>query len=277
MSSQESLPDPSISIYYNRGREQERLMNANGKLEFVRTQEILLRYLPKPPATILDVGGGAGIYALWLAREGYTVHLIDLMPLHIEQAAAASTNQPDFPLASMRVGDARQIEFPDQSADAVLLLGPLYHLTERIDRVKALAEAYRAVKPGGVVCAAVISRFASFMDGAMRGFLADPYFAELVEQDLIDGQHRNPKEQPGYFATAYFHHPDEIEAEFTDAGLTFEARIAVEGPGSFVVNFDTFWSDETRRETLLRCIRSVESEPTMLGCTGHIIGVGRKA
>src|SRR5690242_14553694 len=107
MSSQPASSDQSISIYYNRGREQERLMNANGKLELLRTQEILLRYLPKPPATILDVGGGAGVYALWLAREGYTVHLIDLMPLHVEQATAASAKQPEAPLASVRLGDAR--------------------------------------------------------------------------------------------------------------------------------------------------------------------------
>lgn len=266
----------AILGYYNQGREQGRLLQGNGRLELARTQEILGRYLPKPPATILDVGGGAGIYALWLAKLGYEVHLIDYTPLHVEQALAASAEQPEHPLASARTGDARQLEWADNSADAVLMLGPLYHLTERDDRVKAIREAYRVVKPGGYAFGAVISRFASLLDGAMRGFLNDPYFAELVEQDLMDGQHRNPRGLPGYFSTAYFHHPDEVAGEFTEAGLQFEALIAVEGPGSFMPDFDVYWEDETRREQFLGYLRKIEREPTIMGCTGHIIGVGRK-
>jgi ubiquinone/menaquinone biosynthesis C-methylase UbiE len=266
----------AILGYYNQGREQGRLLEGNGKLELLRTQEIVMRYLPKPPATVMDVGGGAGIYALWLAKLGYSVHLLDFTPLHVEQALAASAEQPDHPLASARTGDARQLDFADNSADAVLLFGPLYHLIERADRVKAIQEAYRVVRPGGYVFAAVISRFASLLDGAMKGFLNDPYFAELVGQDIIDGQHRNPKGLPGYFSTAYFHHPDELESEFTDAGLAFEARIAVEGPGSFMPGFDDYWEDEIRREQFLGYLRSIESDAAMLGCTGHLIGVGRK-
>src|SRR5687768_8792833 len=109
--------------YYQSGKEQTRLLEW-GKLEYIRTLELLSRYLPDPPATLLDVGGGAGIYAYPLAQRRYTVHLIDAVPLHIEQAAAV---QSDVPLASMTVGDARHLDFPDASADAVLMLGPLYH------------------------------------------------------------------------------------------------------------------------------------------------------
>src|SRR5436190_432260 len=93
-------------------------------------QELLERYLPPAPAVILDVGGGPGVYAYWLARRGYTVHLIDAVPLHVEEARLASSQQPDQPLASSAVGDARQLDWLDESVDAVLLLGPLYHLTE---------------------------------------------------------------------------------------------------------------------------------------------------
>src|SRR5262245_42186742 len=127
--------------YYNQGREQNRLLSHSGQLEFARTQELIGRYLPKPPATIYDIGGGAGIYALPLARAGYSVHLVDAMPLHIEQAGEGAKSQPDYPLAGATVGDARHLDFPDASADAVLFLGPLYHLTEAADRVTALREA----------------------------------------------------------------------------------------------------------------------------------------
>src|SRR6185295_15870885 len=110
-------------------------------------------------------------------------------------------------LASAAVGDARRLEAADNTADAVLLLGPLYHLTEREDRVKALSEAFRVLKPGGVLLAAAISRFASFLDGVRHGFLADPIFVDLVRQDLATGQHRNPNHTAGYFSTAFFHQP----------------------------------------------------------------------
>lgn len=266
-----------IETYYNRGREQNRLTIENGNLELYRTQELVLRYLPKAPITILDIGGGAGVYALWLAQLGYTVHLIDLMPLHVEQALAASAAQPDHPLASATVGDARHLNLPDASADVVLLFGPLYHLTERADRVQTLREAYRLLKPGGLMFAATISRFASLMDGLKRGYIADDHFAELVAQDLVDGQHRNPTGEQGYFTTAFFHHPDEIRSEVVDAGFQLQAAIAVESVGSFINNFDTLWADPVMRERLLQFIRTVETEPAVLGATGHMLTVGRKA
>lgn len=266
-----------IHLYYNRGREQDRLTQGTSRLELARTQEIILRYLPPPPLTIMDIGGGAGVYAIWLAELGYKVHLVDMIPLHIEQAAQASATQPDYPLASAQVGNALALEFPEASAVAVLLLGPLYHLTERSERIQALREAYRILKPGGLLFAATISRFASFLDGLGRGTLADDYFAELVTQDLIDGQHRNPKQLPGYFATAFFHHPDEIKAEVTEAGFHLGSLLAIEGPAEFMPNFEQFWNDDMLRERLLNNLRALESDPAMLGATGHLLAIGRKA
>jgi ubiquinone/menaquinone biosynthesis C-methylase UbiE len=266
-----------VQQYYNRGREQSRLQGDTGLLEFVRTQEIILRYLAEPPLRIVDVGGGAGIHALWLAQRGYEVHLIDAMPLHVEQAREASAQQPDHPLASAEVGDARVLGFADGSADVVLLLGPMYHLTERADRMQTLHEAYRVLKPGGVISLATISRFASLFDGIVRGFLTDPYFSDLVEQDLRDGQHRNPSGQFGYFATAFFHHPDEIHAEVSEAGFGLEAHIPVEGLGLAISKIDTLFQDEILRERILGFLRTIESEPTLRGATGHLITVGRKS
>jgi 2-polyprenyl-3-methyl-5-hydroxy-6-metoxy-1,4-benzoquinol methylase len=75
-----------IESYYSLGQEENRLFTGPMQLEKTRTEDILRRFLPKPPATIVDVGGGAGVYALPLACQGYAVHLIDLVPLHIEQA-----------------------------------------------------------------------------------------------------------------------------------------------------------------------------------------------
>src|SRR5262249_56642964 len=132
-----SLP-PEIDSHYAAGAEAGRLALGPGRLEFARTQEVLRRFLPPPPAVVADVGGGPGLYACWLAGLGYEVHLTDPVPLHLAQAEAASRAQGGDPVASFTLGDARALERPDGGTDAVLLLGPLYHLTDRADRLMAL-------------------------------------------------------------------------------------------------------------------------------------------
>jgi SAM-dependent methyltransferase len=272
---QPQLP-PETVAHYDTGYEGERLAQGMSRLEFARSQELARRYLPPPPATILDVGGGPGAYAAWLAREGYQVQLLDAVPLHVAQAREASDRQPDHPF-SAEIGDARALPYADASADGVLLLGPLYHLTARDDRLHALAEARRVLRPGGVVLAAAISRYASLFDGLKHGFLDDPAFVAIVARDLRDGQHRNPDDRPGYFTTAFFHHPHELAEEVTSSGLVLDAVLAVEGPGSLLPDLDPWWNDKRRRALLLRLIAQVESEPSLLGMGGHLMAVGHRA
>jgi ubiquinone/menaquinone biosynthesis C-methylase UbiE len=255
--------------------EQDRLAEGVGELERVRTQELLTRHLPPAPATVLDVGGAAGVYALWLARQGYQVHLIDPVPRHVEQARQASAAQAEHPIASCTTGDARELAYDDAFADAVLLLGPLYHLTERADRIAALAEARRVLKPGGVVIAAGISRFASMLGCLSDGLLDDPDFVAIVRQDLRDGQHRNPTDKP-YFTTAFFHHPDEFRGELVDAGFRLEAFVAVEGPAMWTRGFDANWADPVKRELILDLIRTTENEVSIAASGSHFLGIGRK-
>jgi ubiquinone/menaquinone biosynthesis C-methylase UbiE len=265
-----------VDSHYAGGVERDRLARGVGRLELARTQEILRRYLPPPPAVIADVGGGPGRYACWLAGLGYEVHLTDPVPLHVTQAGDASRAQPGRPVASLTVGDARSLARPDGGTDAVLLLGPLYHLTDRADRVAALGEARRVLRPGGVLVAAAISRFASALDGLRSGYLVDPAFAAIVERDLADGQHRNPTNHPAYFTTAFFHHPDELRREVTDAGLVLEHLLGVEGPAWLLQDFDAHWGDAGRRERLLGVVRRLEADPTVLGASAHLLVVARK-
>src|SRR5688572_20639728 len=122
---------PYVTSYYALGMERDRLASGAGALEFARTQMLLERYLPTAPAVIADVGGGPGRYAAWLATLGYRVHLVDPVPLHVEQARAAAQIQTGESVFDAVPGDARAIPLPTASADAVLLLGPLYHLPDR--------------------------------------------------------------------------------------------------------------------------------------------------
>jgi len=272
----QSFLAPEVTAHYADGYEAQRLTGRRDSIEFLRTKELALRYLPPAPAVILDVGGGPGAYALWLARLGYTVHLVDALPLHVELAQQASQAQPDAPLASATLGDARQLAQPDASADATLLLGPLYHLTERDDRVQALREARRVTRPGGVVLAAAISRYASLIDCILNGRFADPAAADIVRQDIADGQHRNPTNHPNYFTTTYFHHPSELAEEMADAGLRHIATLAIEGL-AWLASYQPGWNDPTQRERILSALRLVEQEPTVLGATSHLLAVAQVA
>ncbi|SPF43427.1 Methyltransferase type 11 [Candidatus Sulfotelmatobacter kueseliae] len=262
--------------FYTAADEASRLRTGWFQLEQARTEELILRHLPPPPATIVDAGGGAGAYACWLATRGYQVHLIDPVPKHVEQARAASNQQPEHPLASAEVGDARHLPRGDASADAVLLLGPLYHLVEKEDRLACLREARRVLRPEGFAWGAAISRFASLLDSLSHGFFDDPAFAPVVARDLEDGQHRNPTGNPLYFTDAYLHRPGELSREFLAAGFQIVELAAIEGPGWIARDFDRLWNDPAQRERLLAVVRKVEKEPSVLGASSHIMAIGRK-
>ena len=265
--------DGDIQRYYEQGRERERLSRGGGTLELVRTQELLQRYLPSPPADVLDVGGGPGVYAAWLATQGYRVHLVDPLPLHVAQAAEAAAAQPDHPFTAA-VGDARRLDAPDASFDAALLFGPLYHLTERTERLAALAEARRVLRPGGLALVVAISRFAALLDGLRHSILGDAEAAQVIEETLRSGRHWNPgfDRYPGWFTTAYFHLPADLAAEIAESGLLLEALIGIEGPGGFVGNR---WDDPHQRPQILRAARLVEREASLLGLSGHLLAVAR--
>jgi len=264
-----------INSHYQKNNEQQRLSIGTGQVEFERTKELMSRFLPNAPARILDVGGAAGVYSLWLAGEGHEVHLIDPMPNLLEQAKQAST-QADAPIKSIRIGDARNLDFPDEFADVVLMMGPLYHLVDKSNRITALKEAIRVLKMDGLLFVAAISKFASTLDGFVQGFMDDPKFVPIAEQDLTDGQHRNPFDNTAYFTTAFFHHPEELKKEIEEAGFSYQNTFAVEGFGWLLQDFDKHWNNEKRRERLLKFIRLTETESSVLGVSAHLLAVARK-
>ena len=276
MSQRSSSLNSGFYKHYSAGVERNRLLSiGSNSLEFYRTKEILERFLPKKPATILDIGGGPGRYAFWLASKGHRVHLIDIVPLHIEQGKAAQ-RKSRAKLASITLGDARSLDFENEVADIALLFGPLYHLVRREERIKALGEASRVLRPGGLVFATAISRFTSALDGSNHGFIRDPEFMKIIRQDLKTGQHRNPRNIPEYFTTSFFHHPHELHAEVAMARFKSVEVYALTGFAWLLPKLKAYWKDPLLRKRLVSILKELELEPSMMGISDHLLGVGRK-
>ncbi len=265
------VPEEIFRHYTAEVDEGQRLREGMGRLELVRTAEIVRRWLPGRRLRVLDVGGATGVHAEWLLADGHEVHLVDPVAGQVEEARRSLAGHGGF---TAEVGDARSLGADDGSFDAVLLLGPLYHLTERADRVRAWAEAGRVVRPGGIVFGAAISRFASLVDGLATGALFDPEFRALVADDLATGQHRNPDAVPGWFTTAYLHHPSELAGEAADGGLDVVEVVGVEGPAAWFEHLEDRWVDDA--EVILESARAVEKEPSLLGASPHVIAVARR-
>ena len=266
-----SLPEEMISFYTDKVSETNRLESGIGVLERIRIRAIMQRYLPAPPALICDIGGATGAHAFWLASLGYDVHLLDPVPAHIELARQIA-EVPDTPrLASVEVGDARHLIYADAIADAVLLFGPVYHLTDWDDRAQALAEARRVLRPGGLLFAVGISCYASTIVGLIQGDIWHPDYLAMATRELTTGEHIKPAGLK-VSTDAHFHHPDELRAELEDAGFCIEATLGIQGPGWMVPDLEENLADDERREMLLNIAALMEREPVL---SPHFVAVAR--
>jgi SAM-dependent methyltransferase len=261
-----------IVAFYNEGNEVGRLSVGLGRVEFDRLKQLLLKWFPSPPAIIGDIGGGPGTYALWLARQGYSVHLLDPIPLHVEQATQASSNQPDGQVSTCQVGDARDLPYEDGALDAVLLHGPLYHLTERSHRIRALSECRRSLRPDGVLGAVAISRYASTVLGIVKGWIWENAYLGMIRQEINTGQHRPPDGWP-VFTSAYFHHPNELQNEILEAGLEHVVTVGIQGPVWLAPAFEQIVPGSSEWTALLETANLVQDEPAL---SPHFLSVARR-
>jgi len=265
-----------IIDYYQKEAIEDARLSTVARFEFVRTKEIVGRYLTPDPMVVLDVSGATGGYAFWLAGMGHRVHLRDLVPRHIE-IARARARELSISLESMDAGDARTLPFPDGFADLVLLMGPLYHLQDRAERERALKESARVLKPGGRVFCAAISRFGSLFSGFQLKLLDDPRFEAIVDQDLKDGKHENIAPDKDYWTTAYFHQPAELREEIGAAGLVCEKLIGVEGPVGLMSELNGWLeAKDAYYEFALKYMKRVEEEESLLGASYHLLAIGAK-
>lgn len=273
--------DKDVLASYNAGIEKDRLKAGLGLIEFERTKEILQEKLPPVPATIYDIGGGYGEYSFWLASQGYEVSLYDISEKNIEMAQELSKEYP-YKLKSVKVADARNIDMPDSSADAILLFGPLYHIVDFEERQLALKECHRLLKPNGLLFTAAISRYATTLwavttYGDKNNLLDEPEFRDMISREIKEGDHvKNPKSGYTGLGHSFFHLPYEIKNEIETAGFSNTDIRGVIGPCWLVPNLDELWKDKTHRESIMNIVRMCEKEETIMGLSTHLLTISRK-
>lgn len=257
---------PSVLGYYNEGGEQGRLSGRpTDRLEFERTKQVLAELLP-PAAKVLDIGGGPGAYAAWLARRGHHVELFDLMPLHVRQARDEHGG-----LFTAEVADARHIPRPEACADVVLLMGPLYHLEHEPDRLAALREARRLLRPGGLLVATAIGRLAWFLDALRGNLILDESVRASVRASVATGVTSQTPGPTSFYG--YLHRPAELRDEVTRAGFTVTELIALQGLAHSLGDLEARLDDEPSRQALLAMLKDMQSDPGSLEVTGHLLAV----
>ena len=197
-------------------------------LEYATTRHYLQRFLPPPPARILDIGGGPGRYALLLAQQGYDVTLVDLAPRNIEWANERFRQAGAGARARAVIGDARDLSaYGDGEYDAVLLFGPLYHMPRLADRAQAVSELRRVLRAGGVAFTMSLTRAAAIYEGFNRwpeGILD----REGVERLLSTGAGFNFERNPHDFEGVYFAAVDEVAPLHEAVGLRQRALVGCE-------------------------------------------------
>ncbi|WP_157261092.1 class I SAM-dependent methyltransferase [Paenibacillus wynnii] len=270
-----------ILEYYNSGKEIDRLLRGIGVIEWERSREIISRYLSEEKMVIYDIGGGTGVYSRWLAELDHEVHMFELSPSNVQYARELQASGQISPIHRIEIADARSIARVDDSADLILLMGPLYHLPEKDERIAVLQEALRVLKPGGTVIIAAISRFSSTLwglsvFGQQNNLIDDHVFMEMLEGELNEGQHIRPDKFPNFISRAFFHLPAELKSEIVAAGLTHIQTVAVEGPVWIVPAFAEKWEDTKSRETLLKISSLVENQESLLGMSPHMLAIATK-
>jgi SAM-dependent methyltransferase len=258
-----------VKTFYDSHPERDRLRHSTGKLEFERTKDIIARHL-RGSADILDVGGGTGIYAFWLASLDHRVTLVDLSGVHV-QIARELDAVACRKLAGTYQASALDLPFKASHFDAVLNMGPMYHLSP-LERQKALSEIKRVLRPGGLMFSAYISRFASLLDGYNEGYIEDPLYLPMALSAVTEGRH-NPQVDGKYFTLAYMHRPEEVGPELKAAGFRVLDLLAVEGPFWAHPKIDGYVDDIERFKELLATVRLLEREPSILGASAHFLAV----
>lgn len=272
--SKKQLISKELENFYNKASEETRLEKGMGIFEFERIKELITKHISKPNCNIIDVGGGTGKYSEWLAKEGHIVHLIEPVEKHIKLAKKRANKLKNK--FSVTVGEAKDLPFKQETADIVILHGPLYHLQKREDRISAINEAKRVLKKGGIVLAFAINATASTVVGLMNGMIHANSFFEMCKEELTSGIHNAPKDFPFLLADSYYHKPQDLKSEFLETNFKILNLSAVEGMIWLDNEYFANMLDKKKSKTLKALQELTENDEYLLPFSPHMMIAAQK-
>ncbi|HLN61995.1 MAG TPA: class I SAM-dependent methyltransferase [Symbiobacteriaceae bacterium] len=261
----------TVQQFYDGYGENEWTRLERHRMEFALTMRLMEEHLPAAPARVLDIGGGPGRYSIALAKQGYEVTLLDLSAelLAIARKRAAEAG---VTLAGVIHGNALDLApLPDAAFDAVLLMGPLYHLLKVEERQQAVREARRVLKPGGILVASFISRYAWVLEAA---FYEPDWLLKFPEQKETMLQTGQNQPESG-FTDAYFAHPAEVRPLLEGEGFTTLDLIASEGITGMIDEKMNALTGEVWAAWVNLNYR-LGKDPSVHGASYHLAWAGRK-
>lgn len=274
------MSQDQVRQYYAAFGENEwhRLTRPEGIIEFAITTHALQKHLPRS-GRILDVGGGPGRYTIWLAKRGYQVVLADLSPnlLEIARTKIAEAGVQSQ-IESIIACDATDLSHIGNDAfDAVLCLGPFYHLVGMDDRRKAIRELVRVLQPKGIAFIAFMPLY-SFLRRTLslkdeRHHLAQPDFLERL---MNEGVFLN--DIPGRFSAGYGIRPQAVRPFLEEHGLQTVELLADTGfAASHGQDLEELAAcDPGAYEQAMKIIIGTANDPSLLGTSIHLLAIAQK-
>ncbi len=258
--------------YYEQYNEHARLTTDNSRrLEFITTTHLMDKYIPEH-AELLDLGAGTGIYSFYFAGKGCKVTSTDLTPKHVEMIRARIAKDG---IANMvaETADATDLSpYADESFDAVLCLGPMYHLTDRAAQLNCLRECNRVLRPGGIVGIAYVNRLFIYPHLVRM----DPRYLtrEWMERILEKGE-ISASASDCFWTDAYFHLPEEMDALCGECGILRLEHAATDGIGMYMRQAVNDFTPEEFALWVDYHLRTCTA-PSALGASNHGLFIGQK-
>lgn len=260
-------------------REERLSRPADGAIERELHVRALEEFLPAPPARILDNGGGPGAWTLWLAQHGYRVVLTDLSPALLDIARSHTVTALHCHAANVEAiqqADARDLSaFQDSSFDAMLCLGPFYHLTTDIDRQQAAREAHRVLRPGGLLAATVMPRYMRLVTAVLEHG-SSAFTTGAAERILREGRYNDPR--PGRFTGGYLTQPENVVPFFERQGFLVRQVIASQGILAWAQTEVAALAerDPAAYQRLLDLAYTTAGDPSIHGMAGHLLVIAER-
>lgn len=261
-----------IAVFYDRNQESEHSRLDRHQLEFDLTGCYLNQYLP-PQGIILEIGSATGKYTLELARRGYTITAVDLSKGLLEQCRENITREGLEKQVQFVLADARNLgELARNKFDAVLLMGPLYHLIQEADRKMALKESFDRLREDGILFSSFISRF-GLMSDLLRN--VPSWIEDQADVWSVLEHGKDPEDHPRGGFRGYFAQPREIAPLHEDIG--FQTRV-IAGVEPVISADDESYNQlqGKQRQQWLEVLYRMSTEPSILGASRHLLYIGQK-